>query len=50
VWRGIYAAEAAGLTPIKLNAVVVRHFNDGQDMLDLAQLTSKTTGRCALSR
>lgn len=39
VWRGIQAAEAAGLTPIKLNAVVVRHFNDGQDMLDLAQLT-----------
>ena len=39
VWRGIYAAEEAGLTPIKLNAVVVRHFNDGQDMLDLAQLT-----------
>lgn len=39
VWRGIHAAEAAGLTPIKLNAVVVRHFNDGQDMLDLAQLT-----------
>jgi hypothetical protein len=39
VWRGIYAAEEAGLTPIKLNAVVVRHFNDGQDMLDLARLT-----------
>lgn len=39
VWRGIYAAEAAGLAPIKLNAVVVRHFNDGQDMIDLAQLT-----------
>lgn len=39
VWRGIYAAEEAGLTPIKLNAVVVRHFNDGKDMLDLAQLT-----------
>lgn len=39
VWRGIHAAEEAGLAPIKLNAVVVRHFNDGQDMLDLAQLT-----------
>lgn len=39
VWRGIHAAEAAGLTPIKLNAVIVRHFNDGQEMLDLAQLT-----------
>lgn len=39
VWRGIYAAEEAGMAPIKLNAVVVRHFNDGQDMIDLAQLT-----------
>ncbi|HXF60393.1 MAG TPA: GTP 3',8-cyclase MoaA [Caldilineaceae bacterium] len=38
VWRGIRAAEAAGLTPIKLNAVVVRHFND-EDMIDLARLT-----------
>ncbi|MFM7581920.1 MAG: GTP 3',8-cyclase MoaA, partial [Caldilinea sp.] len=39
VWNGIKAAEQAGLTPIKLNAVVVRHFNDGQDMVDLAWLT-----------
>ena len=39
VWRGIRAAEESGLTPIKLNAVVVRNFNDGQDMVDLAQLT-----------
>ncbi len=39
VWKGIKAAEEAGLTPIKLNAVVVRHFNDGQDMVDLARLT-----------
>ena len=39
VWRGIEAAEAAGLLPIKLNSVVVRNFNDGQDMLDLARLT-----------
>jgi cyclic pyranopterin phosphate synthase len=39
VWRGIRAAEEAGLAPIKLNAVVVRHFNDGQEMLDLARLT-----------
>jgi cyclic pyranopterin phosphate synthase len=39
VWNGIKAAEQAGLTPIKLNAVVVRHFNDGQDMVDLARLT-----------
>ena len=39
VWRGVQAAEAAGLTPLKLNAVVVRHFNDAQDMIDLAALT-----------
>ncbi len=38
VWRGIRAAEAAGLRPVKLNAVVVRHFND-EDMIDLARLT-----------
>jgi cyclic pyranopterin phosphate synthase len=39
VWAGIRAAEEAGLTPVKLNCVVVRNFNDGQDMLDLARLT-----------
>jgi cyclic pyranopterin phosphate synthase len=39
VWRGIRAAEEAGLAPMKLNSVVVRNFNDGKDMLDLAQLT-----------
>ncbi len=38
VWAGIRAAEQAGLTPIKINAVVVRGFND-QDVLPLAQLT-----------
>src|SRR5690606_19470504 len=38
VWRGIAAAEEAGLTPIKLNAVVVRGFND-HDVTDLAKLT-----------
>lgn len=38
VWRGIRAAEAAGLRPLKLNCVVVRHFND-EDILDLAGLT-----------
>ncbi len=38
VWAGIEAAEAAGLKPIKLNAVVVRGFNDG-DVVDLARLT-----------
>lgn len=38
VFDGIYAAEAAGLTPIKLNAVVVRGFND-HEVADLAGLT-----------
>jgi cyclic pyranopterin phosphate synthase len=39
VWAGIRAAEEAGLVPIKINSVVVRNFNDGQDMIDLARLT-----------
>jgi len=38
VWEGIEAADLAGLTPVKLNAVVVRGFND-QDVTDLARLT-----------
>ncbi|MFN8452352.1 MAG: GTP 3',8-cyclase MoaA [Anaerolineae bacterium] len=38
VWDGIEAAERAGLTPVKLNAVVVRGFND-QDVTDLAKLS-----------
>lgn len=38
VWDGIRAAEAAGLTPIKINAVVVRGYNES-DMADLARLT-----------
>lgn len=38
VWDGILAAEEAGLTPIKLNAVVVRGYNE-EDVVDLAQLT-----------
>jgi cyclic pyranopterin phosphate synthase len=38
VWRGIRAVEAAGLTPLKLNCVVVRHFNE-DDIIDLARLT-----------
>jgi cyclic pyranopterin phosphate synthase len=38
VWRGIHAAEAAGLG-IKLNAVVVRGYNDTEDVVDLARLT-----------
>jgi GTP 3',8-cyclase len=38
VWKGILAAEEAGLRPIKLNAVVVRGFND-EEVVDLARLT-----------
>lgn len=38
VWRGILAAERAGLTPIKLNAVIVRGYNEN-DLADLARLT-----------
>jgi len=38
VWRGIWAAEEAGLLPIKLNAVVVRGYNQS-DVIDLARLT-----------
>lgn len=38
VWSGIAAAEAAGLLPIKLNAVVIRGFNE-DDVVDLARLT-----------
>jgi cyclic pyranopterin phosphate synthase len=38
VWSGIRAAEEAGLA-IKLNAVIVRGFNDQEDVVDLARLT-----------
>ncbi|MCO5185113.1 MAG: GTP 3',8-cyclase MoaA [Anaerolineae bacterium] len=38
VWDGIQKAERAGLQ-IKLNCVVVRGYNDGQDVVDLARLT-----------
>ena len=38
VWQGVLAAEAAGLR-VKLNDVVVRGFNDGDDVIDLARLT-----------
>ncbi len=38
VWEGILAAERAGLTPIKLNTVVVRGYNEA-DVVDLARLT-----------
>ncbi len=38
VWAGIEAAKEAGLG-IKLNAVVVRGYNDKEDVVDLARLT-----------
>lgn len=38
VWKGILTAEAAGLTPLKLNSVVVRGMNDS-DVVDMAALT-----------
>ncbi|MDD2695605.1 MAG: GTP 3',8-cyclase MoaA [Anaerolineales bacterium] len=38
VWQGILAAEEAGLEPVKLNAVVVRGYNE-RDVVDLARLT-----------
>lgn len=38
VWQGIQAAQQAGLG-IKLNAVIVRGFNDQDDVVDLARLT-----------
>ncbi len=38
IWRGVCAAEGAGLVPIKINSVVVRDYNE-QDVIDLARLT-----------
>ena len=38
IWRGIVAAEDAGLTPIKLNSVVTAGYNEA-DVVELARLT-----------
>lgn len=38
VWDGLLTAERVGLTPLKLNAVVVRGYND-EDVVALAALT-----------
>jgi cyclic pyranopterin phosphate synthase len=38
VWAGLEAADAVGLTPIKINAVVVKDQND-REVADLAALT-----------
>jgi cyclic pyranopterin phosphate synthase len=37
-WKGIEAAERAGLRPIKINAVVVRDYNH-EDVVELARLS-----------
>lgn len=38
LWAGLAAAEAAGLTPIKLNCVVTKGYNE-DDVVDMARLT-----------
>jgi cyclic pyranopterin phosphate synthase len=38
VWDGILAAEEAGMRPVKLNAVIVKGYNE-VDVVDLAKLT-----------
>lgn len=38
VWAGIQAAELVGLTPVKINAVVMRGHNE-DDVIELARLT-----------
>jgi len=38
IWKGIMAAEDAGLRPIKMNAVVTAGYNEN-DVVDLARLT-----------
>ena len=38
VWDGIHAAEDAGLTPLKLNSVIVGGYNES-DAVDLVRLT-----------
>ncbi len=38
VWRGIQAAERAGLVPLKLNSVIIRGYNE-DDLIELARLS-----------
>lgn len=38
VWAGLLAAEAAGLLPVKINAVIIRGIND-DELQDFARLT-----------
>jgi len=41
VWEGIYEAEKAGISPIKINMVPIRGFNDNE-IEEFARLTLKT--------
>lgn len=41
VWAGIKAAKEAGLTPIKINVVALRGFND-DELVDMARSTIET--------
>src|SRR3990172_5343749 len=43
IWRGVEAAEEAGLVPLKLNAVIARGMNDA-DVVELAALTLERGG------
>ena len=45
IWQGIEAAEEAGLTPMKLNTVVARGYNDC-DVVELAALTRHRDWHC----
>ncbi len=49
VWQGILASEQAGLTPVKLNAVIVRGHNES-DVTGLARLTLGDPGSCGSSK
>ncbi|HJW90782.1 MAG TPA: GTP 3',8-cyclase MoaA [Anaerolineales bacterium] len=40
VWEGIQAAEEVGLSPVKINAVIVQGYNE-LDVIDLAGLTQE---------
>jgi len=40
VWEGIYKAKEAGLSPIKINVVILRGIND-DEIMDLAMLSIK---------
>ncbi len=49
IWRGIVAAEQAGLTPIKLNSVVTAGYNES-DVVELARLTLRARLARAIHR